>query len=277
MSISSLSLDREDLKNFCDILQERADTAAEIEVNIYQQGGLSEEQFEADKSTLKESFKLKIAVTGIGGDEHWGAIEEVFNSVNFPEQVKSLYVDSESTLRYVHDYRPHNSFKIFLDFSKPKIFDLSLLPNVSTPNGSNIQVEGYDATWVNGVFSELKSYVDSRSSTLSKFHNHSVYDILLVVLGVPLSFWMCSKFSSAIDNSFGDGNELIVTALYLYTFIGTLFIFRILFHYLRWVCPLVEYKNKINKMLIHRGIFGSLAIGWIGKFMYDMATGVVWG
>ncbi|MGR5305096.1 hypothetical protein [Vibrio mediterranei] len=271
MDVSSLSLDKEDLRRFCEILQERAYAAADIEVGLFQQNEQTEEQFEANKATLRESFKLKVTITGIDGGEHWGFIDEVFDSVNFPEQVKSLYVDSESTLRYVHNYYPHNSFKIFLDFSKPRIFDLSLLPSTGTPNESNVEVKGYDATWVNGVFSEIKSYVDARGSALSKVHSHSVYDILLWVLGFPISFWVCSKFSPSIENSFGYGNAFVVSALYLYTFVATLFLFRILFHYLRWVCPLVEYKNKANKMLMHRAILGVLSVGWVGNFFYDIA------
>ncbi len=80
-----------------------------------------------------------------------------------------------------------------------------------------IEVNGYDATWVNGVFSELKSYVDARGSTISKVHNHSVYDILLWVLGFPISFWVCSKFSASIENSFGNENTFVVSALYTFT------------------------------------------------------------
>lgn len=270
MDISSLSLDKEDLRKFCDILQDRANSAAEIEVGLFPQKDQTDEQFEASKLTLRESFKLNITVTGIDGDEHYVTIEDVFSSTNFPERIKSLYVDSDSTLRYVHNYVPQNLFKIFLDFTKPKIFDLSLLPHSRTPNESYIEVAGYDATWVNGVFSELKSFIEKRASTLSKVHNHSIYDILLWILGFPLSFWFCSKASDYIENSFGAGNSFVTSALYLYTFVASLFIFRILFHYLRWVCPLVEFRSKNNKVIVHRALLTILTVSWIGQFIYDI-------
>lgn len=275
MNVSSLSLDKDDLRRFCDILQERADSAGDIELGLFQKGAQTDEQYEANKKTLKESFQLKITVTGKGGEELWGSIEEVFSSANFPDQVNSLYVDSESTLRYAHNYYPHNSFKIFLDFTKPNIFDLSLMPNHETPNESNIEVKGYDATWVNGVFSELKKFVEERSSTLSIVHNHSVYDVLLWVLGFPLSFWVCYKLSGQIESAFGGDNAFIVSALYLYAFVATLFVFRVLFHYLRWVCPLVEYRCKGNRMLAHRALFAVLSIGWVGQFIYDMLKVII--
>lgn len=271
MKVSSLSLDKDDLRKFCDILQERANSAAEIEVGLFQKNEQTDEQFEANKQTLKASFKLNVTISGKEGEELWGSIEEVFESANFPEEVKSLYVDSEATLRVIHNYYPHNSFKIFLDFTKPNIFDFSLMPSHGTPNESNIEVKGYDATWVNGVFSELKKFIDKRSSTLSTVHNHSVYDVLLWVLGFPISFWVCYKLSTPIVNVFGSSNSFATSALYLYAFVATLFMFRVLFHYLRWVCPLVEYRSKGNKMLAHRAFFAFLCIGWFGQFLYDIA------
>lgn len=269
MKVSSLSLDKEDMRKLCDILQERANSAATIEVNLFQKNNQTDEEYENNKKTLRESFELKVTIAGSAGEELWGSIEDVFNSVNFPEQVNSLYIDSESTLRHVHNYYPNNSFKIFLDFSKPKIFDLSFMPSHGTPNESEVEVKGYDATWVNGVFTEMKKFIDARGSTLSLVHNHSIYDILLWVLGFPLSFWVCSKASPYIGSSFGNGNPFITSALYLYAFVATLFLFRILFHYLRWVCPLVEYRGKGNSMLYHRALFGMLSIGWVGQFVYD--------
>ena len=270
MNISSLSLDKDDLKKFCNILQERSYSAANIEVGLFQKVEETDEQYEANKKTLRESFELKITVSGKSGVELWGTIDDVFKSVNFPEEVKSLYVDSESTLRYVHNFYPHNSFKIFLDFNKPRIFDFSLTPSHSTPNESNIEVKGYDATWVNGVFNELKMFIDQRSSTLSIVHSHSIYDILLWILGIPISFWVCYKFSTQIEAVFNHKNVFITSALYLYVFVATLFGFRVLFHYLRWVCPLVEYRSKDNKMIAHRAVFVILSIGWFGQFIYDI-------
>ncbi len=108
MVVSSLSLDKDDLRRFCDILQERANAAAEIEVVLFQKNEQTDEQFKANKQTIGDSFKLNITISGKDGEELWGSIEDVFESANYPEQVKSLYVDSESTLRYVHNFYPHN-------------------------------------------------------------------------------------------------------------------------------------------------------------------------
>jgi hypothetical protein len=271
MPVPSLSLDKEELRRLCDILQERANSAAEIEVGCFKRNEQTDEQYMASIKTLRESFKLKINIYGSEGEELFGLIEDVFNSVNYPEQIQSFYVDSQTTLRYSHNYYPQNSFVVSFDFSKPRVFDLSLMPNVSTPNGSRIEVNGTDATWVNGVFSEIKKFIENRSSTLSIVHTHSVYDLLLWILGFPISFWVCYKFSFKIESVFGINNAFATNAFYFYVFIANLFLFRVLFHYLRWVCPLVEYRTKGNKMLVHRAIFSILSIGWLGQFIYDLA------
>ncbi|HHF3091924.1 TPA: hypothetical protein ACPJ00_000787 [Vibrio diabolicus] len=274
MQISSLSFDKDELRRFCDILQERANAAAEIEASLFLQNDQTQEEYERNLVTLRESFTLKITIAGTNGEELWGTISEVFDSVNFPENVKSLYVDSQSTLKHVHNYYPHNYFVVFLDFSKPKVLDFSLLPSYGTPNESNLEVSGYDATWVNGVFSELKNYISSKSSTLSVVHRHSIYDVLLWFMGFPLSFWICSRFSPYIEN-LKISSVFFESALYMYSFVATLFVFRLLFHYLRWVCPLVEFRLANNKMLMHRAIFGVLSVGWFGQFAYDLVKWVM--
>ncbi|MES9963834.1 MAG: hypothetical protein ABW116_09855, partial [Candidatus Sedimenticola sp. 20ELBAFRAG] len=115
--------------------------------------------YEKAIKTLQEGFELRISINGANGEELHGPIEEVFESANFPDNVVSLYVDSNRVLQGVHNYNTLNSFTVFLDFSKPAIFDFTLLPNQGTPNEANFEVQGYDATWVNGVFSEINNFI----------------------------------------------------------------------------------------------------------------------
>lgn len=272
MKVTSMSLDKEDLKAFCDILQEKANASAEIEVPLFQQNQQTDEEYKANLETLRKSFKLNFTLNGKNGVQLWGKAEDVFSSVNFPDDVVSLYVDSENTLKHGYNYYPHNSFKVFFDFSKPNVFDFDLMPSHSTPNESNIEVSGYNPTWVNGVFHELKMFIDNRSSTLSIVHNHSIYDMLLWVVGLPVSFWLCNKLSPEIDAAFSVDNTFFTNALYLYVFVITLICFRIMFHYVRWVCPLVEFRYKNSKVVAHRLVIFGLNLGWLGTIIYDMLT-----
>lgn len=144
------------------------------------------------------------------------------------------------------------------------------MPNQETPNEANFEVQGYDPTWVNGVFNEITSFIKQRSSTLSGIHNHSVYDVLLWLIGFPLAFWVCFKLSPYIEK-IGEGtNTFFKSAVYLYCFVATLFLFRILFHYLRWVCPLVEYRSRGNNIVAHRVILGAILVGIVSSFFVDI-------
>lgn len=256
--IKSLSLDKDELKKLCDILQERADTAAEIEVKENPKKEQSSEKYDESIQCLRDSFKLKVTIVGKNSEQLYGYVSEVFNSPNFPNSLNSFYINSETTLRANYNYYPRNHFDLLLDFSKPNIFNFNFMPSYSTPNRSFLSVQGYDATWANGVFREITKFISDKASLMSKVHNHSIYDIMLWFLGFPLAFRIAYLSSNVIEEIFADINTFVKNAAYFYIFLATLFVFRIIFHYLRWVCPLVEYRSKNNKILAHRIFIGTI-------------------
>src|SRR3989344_4999348 len=82
--ILSLAVDKEDLRTFCDLLQEKSFAAAEIEVQKFERGDKTEEKYQEALKTLRDGFKLRITVCGDRGQELYGSIEDVFSSANFP-------------------------------------------------------------------------------------------------------------------------------------------------------------------------------------------------
>lgn len=268
--IASFATDKEDLRTFCNLLQEKSAAAAEIEVLKFERGDRNEEKYQEALQALREGFDLRLTVCGAGGEELYGSIGDIFDSPNFPTNVKSLFVNSAHILKDIHNYYPRNYFVVFLDFSKPAIFDLTLMPSQNTPNGSNYEVRGSDATWVNGVFNEITNFIKRRASKLSIVHNHSIYDILLWILGFPIAFRTCYKLSPHIEQLKNMASGFFVNAIYVYCFVASLFIFRILFHYLRWICPLVEYKSKGSKIIAHRLFFGAIIIALFQAYFMDL-------
>ncbi len=274
INISSFSADKDDLETFCKLLQDKADVAAKIEVTYYEEkakdnpANTPQEKITEDTKIIKNSFKLGITVSGKDGKEVFDYTGNVFSSVDFPEEVKSLYIDSESILRNIHNYSPSNGFKVFIDFRKPKLFDFSLMPSSETPNESNIEVKGYDSTWVDGTFKPLEEFINTRSSRFSFIHNNCSYDILLMVFCFPISFWICHTLAFHIESI--SKNTFVTNAMYLYVFLAILMVFRILFHYVRWVFPLVEFKHKNNKTGWHLtlliGVIGSIIATCIWNF-----------
>jgi len=265
--IDSLEITKEELKRFLQILQERANSACEFECN-HIESFIKAEDLEKSKDDLRSCSTLKISLTGNDGVELFGNIEEVFTSLSFPEQIKSIYLNSELLYKSKFNYIPRNQFKIYFDFRKPKVLDFSFQPSDKTPNESMFSVEGYDSTWVNGVFSEIDNFIKKHSSRFSGVHKNSIYDLIVWLLGLPLGFWTCFKLSNSISRFFT--SKFLTSALYVYVFFLSLIILRILFHYFRWLYPKVQYKTKKDISLIHRGLFLTITIGIIGSFLYDL-------
>ncbi|WP_430811604.1 MULTISPECIES: hypothetical protein [unclassified Carboxylicivirga] len=265
--IESLTINKEDLLKFLNLLQERANAACDIECK-HIENTIDADKLEKSKEDLKGCSQLKVTVNGIDGEQLFGSIDDVFNSVSFPEQIKSLYLNSELIYESRFNYIPRNRFEVFIDFTKPKVLDFSFLPSEKTPNDSNFTVEGFDNTWVNGVFSEIDKYFEKRSSKFSSIHQNSVYDIIVWTLGLPIGFWACSKIEDWINQSFT--NDFLSSLSYVYIFFISLMVLRVLFHYSRWLYPKLQFKSNQDLSLIHRGFFYVITTGILGSFLYDI-------
>jgi len=268
--ITSFSAGKDDLHNLFQKLQERCHAAGELEVTNFKQMGQTDEIYEQNKKIIQQGFELRLTVASIDGQELYGGINEIFNSPNFPEQVKSIFVNSEIPLRIPYNYYPSNSLELLLDFSKPALFNLSILPSQETPNASNIIVQGSDATWVHGVFNESSNFIKRHPSKLTWLHKHSIYDLLLWGFGLPFGFWVTYKFSNILNAIFGKSHSIVQSAAYVYIIIASIFLFSLLFRYARWVWPLVEFRSSSNIEHKHRIILGAIILGIISKFIYDI-------
>lgn len=265
--INSLSLDKDELKKLLTILQLRANAASQIEYAKFEAQNL--ENLENIKKDLDFCATLRMTVTGYQNEELFGTIDELFQSVSFPEQVKTIYVVSDLTYRIPYKYHPENLFKLFIDFSKPKVFDFSFQPNERTPNDSQFEVQGSDNTWVNGVFHEIDAYIRNKPSKFSKAHRGSIYDFLVWFFGIPFGFYVCYK-AIGMHFQFVEKHPFFESILLTYCFFLSLFILRMLFHYFRWVYPMIEYKGKKERSIGHQAALLSITLGIIGKIIYDV-------
>lgn len=265
--INSLSVDKDGLKRILQTLQTKATEACDLECDFIDSMNESQENLALAKDNAKKCSQIKVTIKGYNGEDLFGSIEEVFNPNIFPDKVKTVYVNSEAAYVSWYNHYPRNSFHLFIDFSKPRVFDFSIQPSDKTPNGSNFKVIGYNSTWVNGVFSELDRIFLNRK--IKFIHKVSTYDLLVWLVGIPFGFWACFRLSPIIYKSFGT-NSFLANAFFVYIFIASLFAMRILFHYSRWVYPMVEFKNKNDRAFLHRAALYTITIGMFGKFLYDM-------
>lgn len=268
--IRSFSGGKGDLRKLFKILNERNDSARDIEVANFKQLDQTAREYEENKQLLFDSFELKITVNGSDGSQLYGSVSEIFESPNFPERVQSVFSSSATVFEVRWNFTPRNQFKLFLDFSKPQLLDFSFLPSQATPNTSVFTLSGYDTTWVHGVFNEVKTFVDNHPARGAWLHKHSVYDLLLYVFGFPLAFWVVYKSSGYVARVFGGFSEFVKAACYVYVFLTSLIILRLLFHYARWLWPLVDYQTISDKATKHRVVLCTIVIGLITGLIYDL-------
>ncbi len=268
--IRSFSAGKDDLQKLFKILKERNESARNIEVSNFKQIDQTEKEYEENKKLLYDSFELKITVNGSDGSQLYGSVSEIFESPNFPERVKSIFSNSATVFQVRWNFIPRNRFELLLDFSKPSLLDFSFLPSQATPNTSAFAVSGYDTTWVHGVFNEVSVFMDNHRARGACLHKHSIYDLLLYAFGFPLAFWVVYKSSGYVTRVFGGFSEFVKAACYVYVFLASLIIFRVLFHYARWLWPLLEYKTASDKATKHRFFLCTIVIGLITAFIYDL-------
>ena len=227
------------------------------------------EGIEAAKRNIREGFKLWLTVTGASGPELTGGIGTVFGSPDFPEDVKSVFFDVAIPLRSRFRYEVSNKCTLFLDFRRPEVLNFAMVPSQPTPNESNFHVHGNDATWVNGVFHEFTEFMRSHRSKMSWLHRHTVYDVVLWILGFPFALWCDARATTLIQKA--SASTFVQAAFYVYVFFGALVGVRFLFHYARWIWPLVEYRHPRNRALKHKAAWSTIVLGVISSLVYDIA------
>lgn len=213
-------------------------------------------------------------MTGVDGRELLGPVEDTLRSSNFPEDLKSVFVSSDSILEGTYNYHPRNSVRLFLDFSRPDLLDFSVPPSRSTPNGSQVEVGGYDSTWVHGVFNEVNAFVRDHPLRMNWVHKNGIYDLLVWLIGLPLGFWLCYRLSASLNQLWGSQSTFLLSASYVYIVLLVLFGTRLLFGYVRWVLPLVQYQSPRNEALKHQIILGAIIVGLVSTIIWDVIKAI---
>ena len=269
--IDSAKLSKEDLCRLCEKLEERINSAADLEVNnLARPDNTTAEDFEAIKSNLRAAFQLAVTVKGTDNQELYGTPSDVFNSPNFPENVLTLYANSSSRLQGSLNYTPRNEVEVVIDFSPPAKFDFNTSPGVATKNDSRFVVTGIDATWCNGLFHELERYFESRSNYLPWIHKGDFWNLLFWLIGIPICFWITYRISPFVSAAFGGISQFVLAAAYLYLFLMAAHFLRAIFWYARWIWPKVEYVGGRSNVIAHRVAVISIALGLVSSVLYDI-------
>lgn len=271
LPVGSAKLSKHDLHRLSEILDERISDAAEIELaNLKKPDEMDNDYFEDARRKIKEAYRLNITITGTNHQQIFGTTSEVFNNLNYPDNVLSYYANSATALRGNLDYTPRNELEINLDFSPPAKFDFNTSPGVATRNESNCVVRGFDSTWCNGLFHELESFFKARTNHLPWIHQGDFWNLLFWTIGIPSCFWVVYRMSDPIYRLFSQVSPFVLAAVYLYVFMMAAHVFRAIFWYARWIWPKVEYLGGRNNLGAHRVVLFAVSTGLLSAIVYDV-------
>jgi hypothetical protein len=165
-------------------------------------------------------------------------------------------------------FTPNDRASLLLDFSRPSLLNFGSQPSSPTPNNSNWFVTGETESWSTSLGARLKEFFGERATQIDWLHRDGTYDALLLVLGLPLSLWGSYRLGHGVTTKL-NLPFVITTAVYVYTLVLSLNVFRALFSYARWVFPKIELESKKSAAGQHRALWTTLVIGVIVCAIWD--------
>jgi len=265
--IQSCSLPKDALLSLFDILNEKAIDAAKYNVDAFKQlDDESDEAFVASKNTAQFLMQLSVLIKLNNG--HW---QRVFSREHLSKYIDTYgsvinFIQYESAFEFRNrvNQPPVNQFYINLDLNKQNIFEFHAKAD-DTINQSLGIITGNNSNWVNGTYQALEDFFNSYSTPYNFIHKKISYDLMLWLIGMPLTLTWLYKFSQLIGDKLDKTSDIMSIAIYLYLFMLMLLVFRILFNYTRYIFLKIEGPRHPNKgPWIHRGFLVAILASIIG-------------
>lgn len=221
-------------------------------------------RFKSEKEKLKKhAFKATVSI--IGGKDNitlYGESEDIFSSRNIPFPVKTIYITNETAFKnIVGDKEPNNRFNIWIDFTKPSLFDPSPLLSEPTRNTSRAVLNCDNLTFFNAVQNIVKNNMKSKNSLFSFIHGKLSYDVGSFLIATPYSIYTASDL--VFKNLKFQNNIFLQFGSFVYLFFIFMIVYRFIFSYIKWAFPInvLEQNNDTSKS--HRYILGTMLLGLI--------------
>lgn len=272
--LKSLLISLGDLKKIYDRLTSEVADQGEREIAaLVKPEEKSDEEWEAHTKQLRDvAFKVTVTITGKDGSSILGWDKTVFDSPNTPQEIASVFMTNATAYNLAAGVEPADKFTLTIDFSKPSLLDEDNLVSSPTPNNSRLNVIGQKDAWVAAVVEAVLGVTRGRGTKRSLIHAAFAYDLGLIVLGVPLAFYVCWKSSAFIETSLGTISNFLSAVAYVYLALVTIWIYRILFGYTKWAFPSVELEEGRNSAKKHRGFWYVIMIGLAAKIVEQMIS-----
>ena len=245
--ITACRLRHDGLKRLYQIINEKQkEYRDKVLIRLSQTQEETPDQFREWKRSVKEAFGTSVTIAGTNGELLTGNNEKIFDDINLPPSLKSVFYSTQSVPKAVLKHLPEDRITVLLDFSQPPILDFSRLPTFPTPNESNFEIAANSESWFSATKVKLAEFFSERRTGYDWIHRAGTYDILLFVVGLPLAVWASVKVGAVLPST-ASMNILPRALIYSYVFLAALFLYRAFFSYSRWVFPKVEIETQARK------------------------------
>jgi hypothetical protein len=234
---------------------------------LMQQPNETQDDFKAREKRVYDAFVTSMTINRVNGEMLYGNNEAFLDEANLPDQIRSIFFSTSSVPRSL-GIAPSSSIVVFLDFTRPALFDFSRFPTLPTPNESNFEVASNNDALFAAARARLVDFFIERRTRVNWLHRGSTYDILLFILGIPIAIWADYRVSGVFYTAPKVSN-IITSAIYIYVFLLSVNLFRMFFMYSRWVFPKVELETETSSPFRHRGVWTGITIAALGAIIWD--------
>ncbi|NSZ62810.1 hypothetical protein G6L16_005585 [Agrobacterium tumefaciens] len=268
VNLKSFSVSIDEIKKIWRELNDLVSEQGEIEINRLTR---LENHTEDDFNAYKERLRKEIFV--ILGTILWEDDSAIHTSDPELLSADGMLI-SEVYLSNITPYKletkgvkPEHNFELLIDFKFPPLLDASTPVSHPTPNATFLRIEGTRSSWKAGVENIVHRHIRTRRPLRNWFHGNLIYDLFLMMLGLPSALYGCWLMSGAITNIFGF-NNFVLGAAYLYVGFVGIWIYRLLFSYSRWAFPKVELRDQATRPKRHRAFL------WL--ILISLSVQVIW-
>lgn len=204
-----------------------------------------------------------------------GTSDAILSTENLPDEVTTIKFDSGYHFHQAVNVDPFNKIELTLSFHIQNLLDFSNPSGRLTTPISFYNIVGNNETWVNGVYESVKSFFKTKELKRNLIHGKYIYDLLLWLIVLPSIFWTLYRASNILQSHAIFIPTPLNVSLYVYFTFALLIIFRLLFNYLRWLYPLIEFTDsRVKRSRFHKAVLFAIITGLLGSLIVDLVKAI---
>lgn len=253
-------------------LQEVSDKEGErIISSLVKPKKMSASEFEKqNKNLMENAFRITVSIIGYDGQTVYGEFENIFDSDNLPEQIKTIFMTNTTAYKRNADgISPRNSVSIGLHFDKPPLFDPNPLVSEPTPNSSFAEIKSEHVGFLRAMQEIVSSKLGSKK-WYAFIHEKFSYDLGLWFVALPYALYWITIYADFLFPPGGKFSSFRI-AFYIYGLGLSLILYRGIYGYLKWAFPVNILEENKDRATLHRltlvAIVSGLFISGAKSFM----------